>query len=143
MFKLSSAQTWVHDQDEAVAWWTQKVGFEVRTDVTVAELGNFRWLTVGPPGDTDAPEIVLMAIPGEPVFTEETRGQIEALMSKGASGGLFFVSDDVQAEYERLSAAGVEFTQEPTEVPYGVDCGFRDPSGNHFRLAEIRAGWTD
>lgn len=84
-----------------------------------------------------------MAIPGEPVFTAETRGQIEALMSKGASGGLFFVCDDVRAEYERLSAAGVEFTQEPTEVPYGVDCGFRDPSGNHFRLAQIRDGWTE
>lgn len=142
MFQLSSVQVWVHDQDEALTWWTEKVGFEVRADATVPELGDFRWLTVGPPGD-GAVEIVLMAIPPEPMITAETRGQIEALMSKGASGGLFFTTDDVQADYARLSAAGVEFTQEPTEVPYGVDCGFRDPSGNHFRLAEIRAGWAD
>ena len=72
MFKLSSAQVWVHDQDEALAWWTRKVGFEVRTDVTVSELDDFRWLTIGPPGD-DGTEIVLMAIPGEPVFTEAER----------------------------------------------------------------------
>lgn len=142
MFKLSSAQVWVHDQDEALAWWTDKLGFEVRTDVTVAELGDFRWLTVGPPGDEDAVELVLMAIPGEPVFTQETREQIQTLMSKGASGGLFFATDDVRGDYERLSAAGVEFTQEPTEVPYGIDCGFRDPSGNHFRLTQLREGWA-
>jgi catechol 2,3-dioxygenase-like lactoylglutathione lyase family enzyme len=141
MFKLSSVQVWVHDQDEALAWWTSKLGFEVRTDVTVPELGNFRWLTVGPAGDGDATEIVLMAIPGEPVFTDETRAQIEALLSKGASGGLFFTTDDIQADYERLSAAGVDFTQEPTAVPYGIDCGFRDPSGNHFRLSQLREGW--
>ncbi|WP_026910639.1 VOC family protein [Patulibacter minatonensis] len=141
MFQLSSVQVWVNDQDEALAWWTEKIGFEVRADATVAELGDFRWLTVGPPGDT-GPEIVLMAIPPEPMFTAETRGQIESLMSKGASGGLFFTTADIQADYARLTAAGVEFTQEPTEVPYGVDCGFRDPSGNHFRLAQIREGWA-
>lgn len=142
MFKLASTQVWVHDQDEALAWWTRKVGFEVRTDVTVDELDDFRWLTVGPPGD-DGTEIVLMAIPGEPVFTAETRAQIQELMSKGASGGLFFATDDIEADYARLSAAGVEFTQAPTEAPYGIDSGFRDPSGNHFRLTQVRDGWGE
>lgn len=141
MFKLSSVQVWVNDQDEALAWWTGKVGFEVRSDVTVPELGDFRWLTVGPPNDPDAVEIVLMVIPGEPMFSAETRAHVEATLSQGASGGLFFTTDDVQADYERLSAAGVEFVQEPTEVPYGIDCGFRDPSGNHFRLAQLKQGW--
>ena len=142
MFKLSSAQVWVHDQDEALAWWTRKVGFEVRTDVTVSELDDFRWLTIGPPGD-DGTEIVLMAIPGEPVFTEETKAQIEELMAKGASGGLFFSTDDIHGDYARLVEAGVEFTQEPVEMPYGIDCGFRDPSGNHFRLTQVREGWGE
>jgi predicted enzyme related to lactoylglutathione lyase len=71
------------------------------------------------------------------VFEEETRAQIFALLSKGASGGLFFATDDVQKTYEELKARGVEFTQEPTEQPYGIDAGFRDPSGNHFRMAQL------
>lgn len=140
--KLTGTQVWVRDQDEAVAWWTGKIGFEVRADVTVPELGDFRWLTVGPRGG-DGVEIALMAIPGEPVFTDETRDQVHALLSKGASGGLFFGTDEIQADFERLSAAGVDFIQEPTEVPYGIDCGFRDPSGNHFRLTQVRAGWAE
>lgn len=136
MFKLSSVQVWTHDQDEALAWYTGKLGFEVRQDVTVAEMGNFRWLAVGPVEQPEV-DIVLMAIPGAPVFTEETRGQINDLMAKGASGGLFFTTDDIQARYEELVARGVEFTQEPTEMPYGIDAGFRDPSGNHFRLTQL------
>ncbi len=136
MFKLSSVQVWVHDQSEALEWYTKTLGFELRQDTTVAELGNFRWLTVSPPGQTDI-ELVLMAIPGAPVFTDETRRQIEDLMAKGASGGLFFTTDDIHARYEEMKAAGVEFTQEPTEMPYGIDLGFRDPSGNHFRLAQM------
>ena len=77
-----------------------------------------------------------MAIPGPPVFEEETRKQILALLSKGASGGLFFSTDNAQKSYEELKSRGVEFTQEPTEQPYGIDAGFRDPSGNHFRMAQ-------
>lgn len=136
MFKLSSVQVWTHDQDEALAWYTGKLGFEVRQDVTVAEMGDFRWLSVGPVEQPDV-DIVLMAIPGAPVFTEDTRGQIADLMAKGASGGLFFTTDDIHARYDELVARGVEFTQEPTEMPYGIDAGFRDPSGNHFRLTQL------
>jgi hypothetical protein len=82
--------------------------------------------------------ITLMAVPGPPVFEEETRNQILALLAKGAAGGLFFATDDVQGSYEELKGRGVEFAQEPTEQPYGIDAGFRDPSGNHFRMAQLR-----
>jgi uncharacterized glyoxalase superfamily protein PhnB len=137
MFKLSYAQLWVNDQDEALEYWTKKVGFEVREDVTVAELGNFRWLAVGPPSQPDI-SIVLMAIPGAPVFDAETGDQIRSLMAKGVSGGLFLTTDDCKASYEELKARGVEFTEEPEERPYGIDCGFRDPSGNSIRLTQMR-----
>jgi len=133
--QLTHTQVWVHDQDEALAFYTDKLGMEVREDVTVPEMGNFRWLSVGVPGQEDV-AITLMAIPGPPVFEEETRAQIQGLMAKGASGGLFFTTDDIQGTYEKLKSQGVEFTQEPTEMPYGVDAGFRDPSGNHFRMMQ-------
>jgi catechol 2,3-dioxygenase-like lactoylglutathione lyase family enzyme len=135
--QLTHVQVWVNDQDEALAFYTDKLGMELREDVTVPEMGNFRWLSVGIPGQDVA--ITLMAIPGPPVFEEETRDAIKALLATGASGGLFFVTDDAQKSYEELKSRGVEFTQEPTEQPYGIDAGFRDPSGNHFRLAQQNA----
>jgi len=138
--QLASTQVWTLDQDESLEFYTQKLGFEVRQDVTVAELGNFRWLTVAPPGQ-DGVEIVLMAIPGEPMFDEEGAAQVRDLVAKGRATGLFFTTDDVQRDYEQLRAKGVEFVEEPTERPYGIDCGFRDPSGNHFRLTQLAADW--
>src|SRR5213079_156135 len=135
--QLMYTQVWVHDQDEALAFYTEKLGMELRDDVTVPEMGNFRWLTVGVPGQDAA--ITLMAIPGPPVFEEETRRKIQDLPSRGASGGLFFTTDDAQKAYEELKGRGVEFTQEPTEQPYGTDAGFRDSSGNHFRMLEARS----
>ena len=132
--KLTHVQVWVHDQDEALAFYTDKLGMEVREDVTVPEMGNFRWLSVGIPGQDVS--ITLMAIPGPPVFDDETRESINKLLAKGASGGLFFATDDAQKSYDELKGRGVEFTQEPTEQPYGIDAGFRDASGNHFRLAQ-------
>jgi catechol 2,3-dioxygenase-like lactoylglutathione lyase family enzyme len=134
---LTNVNQWVLDQDEALAFYTEKLGMELREDVTVPEMGNFRWLTVGVPGQPDV-AIALMAVPGPPVFEEETRAQIQALLSKGAAGGLFFSSDDVKATYEELKGRGVEFQQEPTEQPYGIDAGFRDPSGNQMRVAQMR-----
>jgi len=133
---LTNVQVWVHDQDEALAFYTEKLGMELRDDVTVPELGNFRWLTVGVPGQPDV-AITLMAVPGPPVFDEETRQQIMALVAKGAAGGLFFSTDDVKGTYEELKKRGVEFQQEPTEQPYGIDAGFRDPSGNQMRMAKL------
>ena len=132
--QLTHVQVWVNDQDEALAFYTEKLGMELREDVTLPEMGNFRWLSVGIPGQDVA--ITLMDIPGPPVFDEATRDQIRSLLAKGASGGLFFGTDDAQATYEELKSRGVEFTQEPTEQPYGVDAGFRDSSGNHFRVAQ-------
>jgi catechol 2,3-dioxygenase-like lactoylglutathione lyase family enzyme len=132
--QLANVQVWVNDQEEALAFYTDKLGFEVREDVTVPELGNFRWLSVGVPGQDVA--IVLMAVPGAPVFDDETRQQILDLLAKGAAGGLFFTTEDCRASYEELAGRGVEFTQEPTEQPYGVDAGFRDPSGNQFRMVQ-------
>ena len=135
MIRISTAQLWVHDQDEALAFWTDKVGFEIREDVTVPEMGNFRWLTVGP-ADQDQIAIVLMAIPGPPVLDDATRDQIAALTAKGFASTIFLTTDDAMKSYEELSARGVEFTEKPTEQPYGIDCGFRDPSGNSVRLAQ-------
>jgi catechol 2,3-dioxygenase-like lactoylglutathione lyase family enzyme len=136
MLKLTNAQVWVHDQDEALAFYTDKLGMELREDVTIPEMGDFRWLSVGVPGQNVS--ITLMAVPGPPVFEAETQAQIKALLAKGAVGGLFFAVDDCQASYEELKAKGVEFAQEPTEQPYGIDAGFRDVSGNHFRMSQMR-----
>jgi catechol 2,3-dioxygenase-like lactoylglutathione lyase family enzyme len=132
---LATTQVWVHDQDEALAFYTDKLGFELREDVTVPEMGNFRWLTVGIPGQEDV-AITLMAIPGPPVFDEATRDKLRSLMATGALGGLFFATDDCRATFEELRSRGVEFTQEPVEQPYGIDAGFRDVSGNHMRMAQ-------
>jgi catechol 2,3-dioxygenase-like lactoylglutathione lyase family enzyme len=136
MMKISTAQLWVHDQDEALAFYTDKLGMEVRSDVTLPEMGDFRWLTVAPPGQEDI-AIVLMAIPGAPVMDEQTGAEVRNLMSKGFAGTVFLTTDDVRASYEELKARGVEFTEEPEERPYGIDSGFRDPSGNSFRLTQV------
>jgi catechol 2,3-dioxygenase-like lactoylglutathione lyase family enzyme len=134
--QLTNVTVWVHDQDEALAFYTEKLGMELREDVTLPEMGNFRWLTVGVVGQPDV-AITLMTVPGPPVFDAETKAQLEALVAKGVAGGLFFRTDDVQATYEELRARGVEFQQEPTEQPYGIDAGFRDPSGNQMRMAQL------
>src|SRR3712207_5032756 len=107
MIRIAHAHLWVHDQDEALAFYTQKLGMEVRADVTLAELGDFRWLTVGPPGQEDV-SIALMAVPGQPVFTEETSGQNRDLMAKGCAGTVFLTTDDCHASYEELRGRGVE-----------------------------------
>jgi len=136
--QLTNVQVWVHDQDEALAFYTDKLGLELRDDITVPEMGNFRWLSVGVPDQPDV-AVTLMAVPGPPVFDAETREQIIALMSKGAAGGLFFATDDCRASYDELKSRGVEFQQEPTEQPYGIDAGFRDPSGNQMRMVQQEA----
>ena len=133
--QLTNVNVWVHDQDEALAFYTEKLGLELREDVTVPEMGNFRWLTVGVPGQEDV-AITLMSVPGPPVFDEDTRAKLLELVAKGAAGGLFFATDDCRSAYEDLRSRGVEFTQEPTQQPYGIDAGFRDPSGNHMRMAQ-------
>lgn len=137
MIRIANVQLWVHDQDEVLAFYTQKLGMEVRSDVTVAEMGNFRWLAVGPAGQPEV-SIVLMAIPGPPVMDTETAEQVRTLMAKGFAGTVFLTTEDCQASYEELKGRGVEFVEEPEERPYGIDAAFRDPSGNHIRLTEVR-----
>jgi uncharacterized glyoxalase superfamily protein PhnB len=137
VIKLSTTQLWVDDQDAALAFWTDKIGFEVRSDVTLPEMGDFRWLTVGPAAQPDI-SIVLMAIPGAPVMDDETAGQVRSLMSKGFAGTIFLTTDDVRSDFEELKGRGVDFVDEPQEQPYGIDSSFRDPSGNHIRLTQVR-----
>ncbi len=136
MIKIANTQLWVHDQDEALDFYTKRLGWEVRADVTLAEMGDFRWLTVGPVGQEDV-SVVLMAIPGPPVMDEATADQLRELMGKGFAGTVFLRTDDVRRDFEELRGRGVEFTEEPQEYPYGIDSGFRDPSGNALRLTEV------
>lgn len=136
MIRIANAQLWVRDQDEALEFYTKKIGMEVRADVTVPEMGNFRWLTVGPAGQQDV-SITLMAIPGPPVMEADTVEQVQSLMAKGFAGTIFLTTDDVHAAYEDLKGRGVEFAEAPEERPYGIDSAFRDPSGNYIRLAQL------
>jgi catechol 2,3-dioxygenase-like lactoylglutathione lyase family enzyme len=136
MIKFDSAQLWVDDQDEALAFWTEKVGMEVRADVTVPEMGDFRWLTVGAPGQPEV-SIVLMPVLPHPMLDEGTKEQLRDLVGKGFAGTIFLTTDDVEKSYEELMARGVEFVELPEKRPYGIDCSFRDPSGNHVRLTQL------
>jgi len=132
--RLSHAGVWVLDQDEALEFYTQKLGFEVRTD---ARMDNgFRWLTVGPKDDPDFE--LMLSHPGPPMVDEESAAAIRALVAKGALGGGVFEADDCRKTYEELSERGVTFLQEPAERPYGVEALFRDNSGNWFSLTEHR-----
>ncbi len=137
MIRFANAQLWVHDQDEALAFYTEKLGWEVRADVTLAEMGNFRWLTVGPAGQQDV-ALVLMPIPGPPMMDADTAESLRDLLGKGFAGTIFLTTDDCRASYEELRTRGVEFVEPPEERPYGIDSGFRDPSGNHIRLTQVR-----
>jgi predicted enzyme related to lactoylglutathione lyase len=137
MIRVSNAQVYVNDQEEALAFYTQKLGWEVRADVTLPEMGDFRWLTVSPPGQDDF-SVVLMAIPGPPVFEEETAAMLREVVSRGVASPIFLTTDNCQATYEELKSRGVEFLEAPEERPYGIDSAFRDPSGNHFRLTQVK-----
>jgi len=136
MISIAVAHVWVHDQQEALDFYTKKLGMEVRSDVSFPEMGEFRWLTVAPPGQEDV-AIVLMPIPGPPVMDEETAEQVRTVMAKGFAGTVFLATDDCQKSYEELKARGVEFTEAPEQRPYGIDSGFRDPSGNSIRLTQV------
>ena len=137
MIRIATTQLWVHDQDEALAFWRDKVGMEVRQDVTVPEMGNFRWLTVAPTGQEDV-AIVLMPVFGPPVMDAATSENLRTLMALGYAGTVFLTTPDCRKSVEELKARGVEFTEEPEDRPYGLDAAFRDPSGNSIRLTQLR-----
>lgn len=134
--RIANMQVWVHDQDEALDFYTNKLGMVVRMDATLEEM-NFRWLSVSPPDQSDF-ALVLMAIPGAPLMDDDTAAQVRSLMGKGFAGTVFLTTDDCQARYEELSARGVEFTEKPEQRPYGIDAGLRDPSGNSIRLTQLQ-----
>ena len=137
MISIATTQLWVHDQNEALEFYTKKVGMELRQDVSFEEMGDFRWLTVGPVNQPDV-SIVLMAVPGPPMMDAATTEKVRDLMGLGFAGTVFLATDDCQKDYETLRDRGVEFTEVPEERPYGIDAGFRDPSGNSIRLTQVK-----
>ena len=131
--KIKLTSVYVDDQEKALRFYTEKLGMELRDDVTLPELGGFRWLTVGPPGQDDV-AIALITVPD--FFEADTQSMLKELLGRGVLGGLFFTVDDCQQAFEELKSRGVEFSQEPTQQPYGIDAGFRDSSGNAFRMMQ-------
>ncbi|MFL6139223.1 MAG: VOC family protein [Frankiaceae bacterium] len=128
--RLSHCFISVHDQDEALAFYRDVLELEPRNDVTME---SFRWVTLSPKSQPDV-EIVLMDPRMMP--HQADLDTLQSLMTKGALQGVIFWSDDVDAAFEKVRAAGAEVTQEPIDQPYGVrDCAFRDPSGNPIRLS--------
>jgi catechol 2,3-dioxygenase-like lactoylglutathione lyase family enzyme len=130
---LSHIGLWVRDQDEAITFYTQKLGFEVREDVSLPELGGYRWVTVGPPENGDF--ALALNVPGPPFDADKVEA-INKLMADGMLGGLFFATDDAQATYEQLKGRGAEIDQAPMQVPYGTEIVLRDPSGNSIRYVQ-------
>jgi catechol 2,3-dioxygenase-like lactoylglutathione lyase family enzyme len=131
--QVSGVGVWVRDLDEALAFYTEKLGFEVREDVTLPELGGYRWLTVGAPGQ---PELSFaLNVPGPP-FDGAVNDGIKELMAKGVLTGLFFTVDDCRATSEWLKSRGATLDQEPSEVPYGIEAVLHDPSGNSIRVVQ-------
>jgi len=131
--KLNHVNVFVLDQDRAKQFYTESLGFEVRSD---SVLDGFRWLTVGP---KDQPDLaILLAYPAPPMFSPEDAETVRALVAKGSLGGGVFATDDCRKTFEELSGKGVTFLQEPAERPYGVEALFRDDSGNWFSLTESK-----
>lgn len=135
MIRIANAQFWVRDQDEALAFYTKTLGWEVRADVTM-DAWQFRWLVVAPGGQDDV-GLVLMPVPGPPMLDADASAALSQLVAKGAGGTLFLETDDCRASYDELSARGVVFNDPPTVQPYGIDTSFRDPSGNNVRLTQV------
>jgi catechol 2,3-dioxygenase-like lactoylglutathione lyase family enzyme len=130
---LRISQIYVLDQDQAVDFYVGKLGLEINTD---QDLGFMRFLTVNVPGDPDRQ--IMLEKPGPPAMDPATADEVRSLLTKGRTGGhLFFTTSDARTTYEELRAKGVEFTQETTEQPYGIDFGLRDPFGNHIRVAQM------
>lgn len=133
--RQSHSTIYVTDQEEALEFYRNKLGFEVRTDLPMTEEGSIRWLTLSPKGQPDL-EIVLMPITAGPAFSAETAEQIKTLVQSGALGVGVFETDDIHGDYERLSKQGVEFVSPPEEKFYGTEAIVKDSSGNWFSLTQ-------
>jgi len=132
---INISHVFVLDQDEALEFYVNKLGLELSADI---DFGAMRWLTVRVPGAMGRD--ILLEVPGPPSMDEASGAQVRELVTKGATGFTFgLTTDDCQKTYETLRDRGVEFTQEPIEQPYGIDCGARDPFGNHFRIVQLAA----
>ncbi|MGH8142308.1 MAG: VOC family protein [Steroidobacteraceae bacterium] len=130
---VEMAGLYVRDQDEALAFYVEKLGFRVHTDV---RNGDFRWLTVQHPAQ---PSFQLgLFTPGPPMLDAGTSQAVRELVAKGAMPALVLAVDDCRAAYEQMRARGVEFTQEPMDRYGAVDAGFRDPSGNGCKMIQAR-----
>lgn len=136
---LAISTVWVLDQDRAKEFYTEKLGLEVRTDMTLGE-GGMRWLTVGSAEQPDV-ELTLM-VPGAGMDPESAE-MIKTLVAKGALGPGVLTTDDIHGDYAKLKDRGVEFIQEPQERPYGIEALFRDDSGNWFSFTQRREGGLD
>ena len=130
--RLSHVTLFVLDQNESLDFYTKKLGFQVRTDVT---MDAFRWLTLGPKDQPDL-EIVLMPIVSGHMWDDATCAKVKELVTKGALGGGVFDTDDCRKTYAELKAKGVEFVSEPEEKPYGIEAVFKDNSGYWFSLTQ-------
>jgi catechol 2,3-dioxygenase-like lactoylglutathione lyase family enzyme len=127
---LSHCFVTVHDQDEALTFYRDVLGLELRNDVPFE---GFRWVTVSPPAQPDLEIVLETPNMGRPARAREA---LEQLMGQGALSGVLFRTDDVDATFEKIRASGAEVLQEPIDQPYGVrDCAFRDPSGNQIRIS--------
>ena len=130
---LRVSSIYVLDQDEALDFYVGKLGLKVIEDIP---LGYMRWLTIGVPGDED--RAILFEKPGPPAMDEKGAEEVRAFVTKGRGGGhLFFTTDDCQKTYDDLIAKGVEIAEAPTDRGYGIDCGLRDPFGNHIRFSQM------
>jgi len=137
---LRISQIYVLDQDQALDFYVGKLGLEINTD---QDLGFMRFLTINVPGEPERQ--IMLEKPGPPAMDPATAEEVRSLLTKGRTGGhLFFSTPDARKTYEELQAkGGVEFTQEPTEQPYGIDFGLRDPFGNHIRVAQLAPALTN
>jgi catechol 2,3-dioxygenase-like lactoylglutathione lyase family enzyme len=131
--RLSHATIYVLDQDEALKFYRDKLGFEVRTDFTMDN--GFRWLTIGPKTQPDL-EIVLMAVKESPMFPAEKVAALRTLIESGSIGAGVLQTDDCRKTYEELKAKGVEFMGAPEERFYGIEALLKDNSGNWFSMTQ-------
>jgi predicted enzyme related to lactoylglutathione lyase len=133
---ITRSQIFVLDQDEALNFYVNVLGLEVASDI---DLGFMRWLTVRVPGDPVRE--ILLERPGPPAMDEATAAQVRDLVTKGATGGwLCLTTDDARATFKTLKERGVDVTDEPSEKPYGIDFGIRDPFGNAIRIGQMFEG---